>query len=173
MLPSALRTYAPTQLRSAEAQSCSGDWALSKQSVQMVLVQLRMQLILAVLERVKEIGDIGMIDRLARIIRDQILFRNIGDVIAVIIFCQQMVEGLIFAWAAIFGNGLVPLLGIAENRIDVEHDTAKRVFAVADDLSQLIFCAYFEHGPLPPSPVINSYGREKSIMLQRIDGNRL
>jgi hypothetical protein len=55
-----------------------------------------------------------------------ILLGNIGDVFALSIFREQMIERLILVRSHLGRNRLIPLLGVVEFRIDVEHDAAKR-----------------------------------------------
>ena len=108
-------------------------------------VQLEMQRVVPVLERPEEIGNVGMLDRFAGIVRHQVLFADIGDVVALIVLGQQVVERLLLRRAAVLGNGVVPFLGIGEFRIDIEHNPAERVLLVADDLTQVIFCTCLQH----------------------------
>lgn len=59
------------------------------------LVQLHLKWVMAIFEGSEQIAQIGVFHWNARIIGDQILFRNIGDVVRLIIFRQKMVERLI------------------------------------------------------------------------------
>jgi hypothetical protein len=49
-----------------------------------------------------------------------------------------MIERLVLVRPHLGGDRLVPLLGIGEYRVDVEHHAAERVDPVADDLADLI-----------------------------------
>src|SRR5487761_1789324 len=65
--------------------------------------------------------DHRMVDRAAAAVGDEVLLGNIGLVGAALgILRQEMIEGLILRRAALGGNRLVPFLGIAEQRVDVE-----------------------------------------------------
>src|SRR5690625_6099203 len=72
------------------------------------------------------IADIGMIDRHAALIRDQILLRDIGHVIGRLVLGEEMIEGLILARAHLLGDGMPPLLGIREFGVDIVDDTPGR-----------------------------------------------
>src|SRR5487761_2747405 len=50
-----------------------------------------------------------------------------------------MVEWLILVRPDLGRDRLVPVVGIVENRVDVEYHAAERIKAVADDLADLIF----------------------------------
>ena len=79
-------------------------------------------------------GHLGVI-----LIRHQILFGDISDIMSALIFGEQMVIGLILGRANLFGDGFVPVFGIGENRVDIEHNAAKIKQAVADNLADLVF----------------------------------
>src|SRR5580692_6191181 len=51
-----------------------------------------------------------------------------------------MIERLILVRPHLGRDGLIPLVGIVEYRIDVEHDAAERIKAVLDHLSDLELC---------------------------------
>ena len=91
---------------------------------------MEMERVLPVFERPEEIGNVGMFHRHARVIGDQILFAHIGDIVALIILGEQMIEGLIPGRAAVFGNGIIPFLGVRELRVDIKDNTAKGMFLV-------------------------------------------
>ena len=82
-----------------------------------------------------------MAQRLVRGVGHEVLLRHIGDVLGVGVLREQMIEGLILVGSDVLGNGAVPLLGIAEGRVDVEDHAAKRVDPVADHLADLEFGA--------------------------------
>ena len=80
-----------------------------------------------------------MIDRLARVIRDEVLFADIGDVIALIVFGEQVVEGLLPPRTAVLGDGVIPLLGVGEFGVHVEDHPPEGMFLVTDHLTQGVF----------------------------------
>lgn len=110
-----------------------------------------MKRVLPVLKRAEEIADIRMIDRLARVVRNQILLGHISHVIALIVLGQQVIERLFFRRTAVLRDRVIPFLGICELWVYVKHHTPERVFAVSDDLPQVIFCTRRIHNsqPLP------------------------
>lgn len=100
-----------------------------------------MERVRSIRERAEHVGYIRVVHRLTRIVRNQVLLGYISDVIALIVFGEQMVVRLFLARTAVFGNGLIPFFGIGELRVNVKDDTAERVFLMTDNLSQMIFCA--------------------------------
>src|ERR1700741_2282131 len=62
----------------------------------------------------KDLGDLRMPDRLAGIIRQQILLGDIGDVFGLGIFREQVIERLVLVWSHLFRNRQPPLLGVVE-----------------------------------------------------------
>ena len=114
-----------------------------------------------------------MIDRLSRVILDQVLFGDVGDVVALIVLGQQVVERLLLAGAAVLRNRGIPFVGIVEFRIDVENHPAKRVFAVADHLPKMIFSTCFQHvlQPLGSTTTVNTRRMSNSVV--EIRGNSL
>ncbi|EDM70609.1 hypothetical protein RAZWK3B_05672 [Roseobacter sp. AzwK-3b] len=106
---------------------------------------------MTVLERSEQIRNIGMIHRLPGIIRHQVLLRDIGHVIALLVLGQQMVERLLARRTAVLGDGVIPFLGIREFGIDIKNHPAERVFLVPDHLAQRIFSACFHHHIVAPT----------------------
>lgn len=86
-----------------------------------------------------------MVHRLARAILYQILLADIGHVICLIIFGEQVVKRLVFDRTAIFWNGVIPFLGIRKLRIDVENDPSERMLAMPYDLAKVIFRVRLQH----------------------------
>ena len=108
-----------------------------------------------VLERAEHIVQIGVIDGFTRMVRDKVLLGHIGHVKALLVLGQQVVIGLILERSAVFGDGIVPFVGIGEHGIHVKDHPAKRMFAMADDLSQMILCLLFQHDF---GPFVSVYG---------------
>ena len=82
--------------------------------------------------------SLGVADGNARLVRQKVLLGDVGDVFGLVVFGEQVVEGLVLARADTDGDRLVPFLGIVEFRIDVEDHAAKRKQPVADDLADEI-----------------------------------
>ena len=76
-----------------------------------------------------------MIDRLIAFIGDQVLLADVGDVAALGIFGEQMVEGLVPGRTDFFGNRFVPFVAVGEDRVDVEDHAAKVEQAVSNDVA--------------------------------------
>jgi len=104
-------------------------------------VQLKMQRILTILKRTKQIGNIRMLYRLSGIICNQVLFTDISHIIGLIIFGQQVIEWLFLKRATVLGNRCIPFIGIRKFRIDIKNNTPKGMFLVPDNLSEIIFRA--------------------------------
>lgn len=124
---------------------------------QRLSVELKLKGIAAIGEIAEQIMQIRMGHRLARFVRDEVLFRDISDVIAFIVLGEQVIERLVFGWAAVLGNVLVPLIRVREHCINIEHNTAKRVLAVAQHLSKVVFRRRFQHRIA--SPCVRKYSR--------------
>src|SRR5258708_30672563 len=77
-----------------------------------------------------------------------------------------MVVGLILVRTHLGGNGLVPLLGVAEERVDIEHHAPERIDAVSHDLTDGIFRApNFTHSSHPLSHDPPELWRSAAILL--------
>ena len=57
---------------------------------------------------------------LSGLVGEEILLRDVGHILGVIVLGKQVIEGLILARTNVFGDGLPPFFGIVENRVDVE-----------------------------------------------------
>ena len=73
---------------------------------------------MAVRSFMKELCDLWVAQRLVAIIRQKVLLGHISHILRLLVFCEQMVEGLIFVRTDICGNGFPPLFRVAENRVD-------------------------------------------------------
>ena len=111
-----------------------------------------MERVLPVFEGAEHFGDVRMIHRLAGIVGNEVLLGNIGHVIGLIVLGQKVIEGLFLGRAAFLGNGGVPFFRIGKLRIHIKNHAAERMFAVPDNLSEMVFCASGVHNlqPLPP-----------------------
>ena len=89
----------------------------------------------------EDFRDLRMPHRITAIVRQQVLFRDIGDVFGFVVLGEQMIERLVLPRPDLGRDCLVPFVGIVENRIDVEHDAAERIEAVPDDLADLVLGA--------------------------------
>ena len=69
----------------------------------------------------EDLGDLRMPDRLAGIVRQQVLFGDIGDVFGLRIFREQVIERLVLVRPNLLGDRQPPFLGIVEFRIDIEN----------------------------------------------------
>ena len=61
-------------------------------------------------------------------------------------FREQVIEGLILVRPDFSGNGVVPFVGVAESRVDIEHDAAEWIHAVTDDLTDAVLRLALFHG---------------------------
>jgi hypothetical protein len=112
-----------------------------------------------------------MIDRPSLRIGKEITLAHIGDIGRIIVFREQVVEGLVAAWPDVFRDRLVPFFRIGKHRIDIEDDTPKGEQAMANhitnaeagtclagrangaaSLARKELCAFHasQYGPLPP-----------------------
>ncbi len=95
----------------------------------------------AVFQILEQLGHLRMAQRLVGGIGHQVLLRHVGDVFGVGVLGEQVIERLILVGSNILGDGAIPLLGIAEGRVDVEDHAAKRIDLVANHLADLEFRA--------------------------------
>ena len=85
--------------------------------------------------RREQLVDLGMAHRLAGIVGQQILLRDVGDILRFFVLGEQVVERLVLRRPHLGGNGEVPFLRVREDRIDVVDHAAKGIEAVLDDLA--------------------------------------
>ena len=100
-------------------------------------------------EGAEQIGDIGVVHRLPRIIGHEVLLGHIGHIVALIVLGQEMIEWLIFHRPVLFGNRRIPFFGVGEFRVDVKNHAPKGMLLVTDNLPEVIFCACSYHNMLP------------------------
>ena len=89
--------------------------------------------------------EVGVIDRLAGLVRNEVLLGHVGHVIALLVLGQEVVERLVLRRAAVLGDRAIPFLGVREHGVHVEHHPPKGVLAVADHLPEVIFRARLQH----------------------------
>ena len=65
----------------------------------------------------------------------QVLLADVGDVAALGILGEQVVERLVLGRAHLLGDRLIPFLAVGEDRVDVEDHAAEIEQAVAHDLA--------------------------------------
>src|SRR5258705_7537448 len=93
------------------------------------------QAIAAVFQALEQIADRRMVDWLFGLVADQILLADIGDVRALRILGEQVIEWLVLARAQALGNRFVPSLAVGEDRIDIEDHAAEIEHPVAHDIA--------------------------------------
>ncbi len=100
----------------------------------------------SVFELLEILMHIRVRDRAGKRVPDQILLTDIGDVITLVAFGEQVVERLVAIGPDLFGNGLIPFFAIGEDRIDIEDDTAKIESFVTHDIANREVCAQSTRG---------------------------
>src|SRR4051812_14702036 len=83
----------------------------------------------------EQAADGGMLDRLVALVVEQILLADIGDIAAVAIVGEQMVERLVLVRPDLLRDRVIPFVGVGEDRIDVEDHAANVEHAVADHVA--------------------------------------
>ena len=78
-----------------------------------------------------------MAERNVGIVRDQVLFGNVSDVVSSVIFGKEMVVGLVLARANFFRDRFIPFFGIRKLGIDIEDNAPEGEQTVTDDLTDL------------------------------------
>ena len=92
---------------------------------------------LALLVLFKKLRYLRMTQGLAAIILQEVLLRDVSNVLRLFVLGEQMVERLIFPGTFFLGDGLPPLLGICEFRIYIEYQAAERVESVANNFAHM------------------------------------
>src|SRR6188472_1707899 len=91
-------------------------------------------------EAAEIVADLGMAHRLARIIDKEVLLRHIGNVFCLLIFGEEMVEGLVLGRPDLLRDRQPPFFRVGERRIDIENDAAKGKQPVLHHLTDSEFC---------------------------------
>src|SRR5208337_1809665 len=105
-----------------------------------------------------------MADRLGELIGQQVLLRNIGDVLSVLVLGIKTVERLVFRGPDLGRNGQPPLLRVGEDGVNVENDAPERIDPALDDLSNAEFSKARSHKyDLERSPSELNRGRDSRI----------
>lgn len=99
----------------------------------------RLNRVLAIFKDREHFLDLRMIDRLARIIRKKVLFRDIGHIVAGLILGEEVIKGLVFLRTTVFGNGVPPFLGVLKHGIDIKDHPPERMDPMLDNLSDTEF----------------------------------
>ena len=88
-----------------------------------------------VLELLEILVNVRVRNRSGKRVADQILLADVGDVIALVAFGEQVVERLVAIGPDVLGDRLIPVLAIREDRIDVEDHAAKVERLVSDHVA--------------------------------------
>src|ERR1700704_283187 len=117
----------------------------------------------------ENLRDLRVPDRLARIVRQQILLGDVGNVFRFRILGEQMIKRLILVRPILLGDRQPPFLGIVEFRIDIEDHAPERKDPVTDDLSDLKFGgpSFYHISSNRPSlwPMLKANGRINLLRL--------
>ncbi len=98
---------------------------------------------------IEVVADVRIIDGLPGLIGKQVLFGDIGHVVACLVLGEQMVVWLILARTRVLGDRKPPFLGIRELWIHVENHPPKRVDPVLYDGTNSVFCLGSEQAANP------------------------
>lgn len=88
-------------------------------------------------------GDARVAQGRVVFVGQQVLFRDIGLVHGFLVFGVQMVERLVLARTDSLRNGFVPFVRIAEYRVHIIDDAAKRIDTVSYYLTDTEFCVSY------------------------------
>ena len=83
--------------------------------LQSVRLQIE-RLVAAVLVLGEKLRDLRMAQRLAGLVRQQVLLRDVGDVFGLRVFREQVIVGLVLVRADVLGDREPPLFGVVELR---------------------------------------------------------
>ena len=106
----------------------------------------------------ENLADLRMPEWVARLVRHQILLRDISHIFRLGVLGEQVIEWLVTVRAHLFGDGVPPFLGVVEHRIDIEHDATKRIDAVLDHTADHVLRGFFlaQLGHLTPLTIQDS-----------------
>ena len=90
--------------------------------------------VVAALHFLEEMRHLRVRHRLAGLVGQQVLLRDIGDVGGLRVLGQQVIEWLVAARTDLLGDRRQPLLGVGEHRIDVEDHAAEWINSVLHHL---------------------------------------
>jgi hypothetical protein len=76
----------------------------------------------------------------------EILLRDIGDILCLGVFRIDVIEGLVLARTDVFGDGLIPLFRVGKDGIDIEDDAPEGKDAMPDHVADLKPCLAMLHG---------------------------
>ncbi len=95
---------------------------------------------------VKDAADIGISQRRLVFVVDEVLLGDISDVFSLVVFGEEMVEGLV-AFRPNFRRDGIPPFSVLEysGSTSITH-TAERKHLVANDLAKRKFCVSLFHG---------------------------
>jgi hypothetical protein len=121
----------------AGARRCQPDARAGASVLQAVpsIGQVRSQPVLAAVV-VEHRRDGRMVDRLVAVVGNEVLLADVGDVAALRILGEEVVEGLVLGRPESLGDGLIPFLAIGEERVDVEDHSTEIEQTVAHDLAE-------------------------------------
>lgn len=109
--------------------------------------------IVSVTQADKVAVNVRVFNGVAAVVFDQALFRNVCVIGAFGIFCQKMVERLVFRRAHLLGYGQPPFLCVGENRVYIINHAAEREDPVPDNLANFESCmAYVHRSPTGKGP---------------------
>src|SRR5215813_7220075 len=74
-------------------------------------------------------------------VRQQVLLGDVGDILRILVLCEQVIERLIFRGADLLRYRQPPFLCIAKYGVDVENNSAKREESMLHNLPDRIFRA--------------------------------
>lgn len=81
--------------------------------------------------------NVRMRDRRIAVIRHQIPFRDIGDIVGFVVLGEEVIIGLVLAGTDVLRDRFIPLVRIGKFWVDVEDHAAKVEKAVLNNLADL------------------------------------
>src|SRR4051812_8202729 len=96
---------------------------------------LALQTVTAFRDRIEQARNGGMVDRLVALVGEQVLLADISGVGGFPVLGEEVVERLVLGGTDLLRDRLIPFVGIGEDRVDVEDDSAKVEQPVPDHLA--------------------------------------
>ena len=114
------------------------------------VIGTRAQHIVVTLYTIEHLLYVWMVYRPVATIQHKVLLADIGGVIAVRIFCEQMIEGLRLVGSHLCGNGFIPFVRVVVLWVNINNNTAKRIQPMANNrpdakLHIAVFLIFFGH----------------------------
>jgi len=112
-----------------------GDCVNRRAAFRRLVPVLSLQSVTTIFQSIEQSGDRRVLDGLVAVVVHQILLADVSDIARLHILCQQVVKRLILPRSKAFRDRIIPFVGVAKDRINVEHYAAEIEHAMANDVT--------------------------------------